>query len=514
MDNFQNSKEYNEIVKNLNDKNFSKALKKIDSISKKYLNENIVLKLYAVTYFNLMEWEKAIEYFKKSLNFEQAKYKIYTNIGVSYFKLGKINQSIEAFKNSIEENPSFGLAYNNLGVSYLELGMFDKAVDQFISALKLNDSDDNAKTKLINTFNLIKPKANDGHQLIKINNKINNLVKDNDINSGYHNNYIKILLEKSNQLINGYTKNLRLNETQIFRKNSENLNCGRHFKVFNEFNVIPKYCFGCYKIQINLKTVVDLIKLFLIFNKIKLRSNNIRKCIIENRNKIQGNYKGYIYCKGISEAETIKKMIGEMISQSDIGLDNITLKHGCSEFYESYPEFKKINPNKPLILMGYFNLIYQNGEGNFLKACKSSGVDGLIIVDLPPEEDSELCIFCLNHKLHFIRLLTPTSDNKRLPTLLDNSSGFLYYVSVAGVTGSKVPVKQVVASEINRIKKYTDLPICVGFGIKSPEDAKSISLSADGVVVGSAIIETVQKGASEREVSDFISSLSKSVHSN
>ena len=157
--------------------------------------------------------------------------------------MGKINQSIEAFKNSIKENPSFGLAYNNLGVSYLELGMFDKAVDQFISALKLNDSDDVAKTKLINTFNLIRPKANDEHQLIKINNKINNLVKDNDINSGYHNNYIKILLEESNQLINRYMKNLSLNETQIFRKNSENLNCGRHFKVFNEFNVIPKYCF-------------------------------------------------------------------------------------------------------------------------------------------------------------------------------------------------------------------------------------------------------------------------------
>lgn len=345
MNKFQNSKEFNEIVKNLNDKNFSKALKKIDSISKKYLNESIVLKLYAVTYFNLMEWEKAIEYFKKSLNFEQAKYKIYTNIGVSYFKLGKINQSIEAFKNSIEENPSFGLAYNNLGVSYLELGMFDKAVDQFISALKLNDSDNIAKTKLINTFNLIRPKANDEHQLIKINNKINNLVKDNDINSGYHNNYIKILLEESNQLINRYMKNLSLNETQIFRKNSENLNCGRHFKVFNEFNVIPNYCFGCYKIQINLKTVVDLIKLFLIFDKIKLKRNNIRKCIIENRNKIQGNYKGYIYCKEITEAETIKKMIKEMIAKEDINIDNITLKHGCSEFYESYPEFKKINPN-------------------------------------------------------------------------------------------------------------------------------------------------------------------------
>ena len=345
MNKFKNSKEFNDIINNLNNKNFSKVLEKIDLISKKYKNENIILKLYAVTYFNLMEWEKAIEYFKKNLTFEQSKYKIYTNIGVSYFKLGKINHSVEAFKNSIKENPNFGLAYNNLGISYLELGMIDKAVDQFISALKLNDSDDFAKNKLINTFNLIRPKANDKHHLIKINNKINDLIKENDINSGYNNNYIKILLEKSNKLINKYMKNLCLNETQIFRKNSENLNCVRHFKVFNEFNVIPKYCFGCYKIQINLKTVVDLIKLFLIFDKIKLKRNNIRKCIIENRNKIQGNYKGYIYCKEIEEAETIKKMINQMITQEDICVDNITLKHGCSEFYESYPEFKKISTN-------------------------------------------------------------------------------------------------------------------------------------------------------------------------
>ena len=345
MNKFKNSKEFNDIINNLNNKNFSKVLEKIDLISKKYKNENIILKLYAVTYFNLMEWEKAIEYFKKNLTFEKSKYKIYTNIGVSYFKLGKINHSVEAFKNSIKENPNFGLAYNNLGISYLELGMIDKAVDQFISALKLNDSDDFAKNKLINTFNLIRPKANDKHHLIKINNKINDLIKENDINSGYNNNYIKILLEKSNKLINKYMKNLCLNETQIFRKNSENLNCVRHFKVFNEFNVIPKYCFGCYKIQINLKTVVDLIKLFLVFDKIKLKRNNIRKCIIENRNKIQGNYKGYIYCKEIEEAETIKKMINQMITQEDICVDNITLKHGCSEFYESYPEFKKISTN-------------------------------------------------------------------------------------------------------------------------------------------------------------------------
>ena len=198
----------------------------------------------------------------------------------------------------------------------------------------------------------------------------------------------------------------------------------------------------------------------------------------------------------------------------DAGHEALEAGFKMENLYQMIESFRENDQDTPIILMGYYNPIHKFGSENFVEKIKSLGVDGLIIVDLPPEEDSELCIFCLNYKLHFIRLLTPTSDNKRLPTLLDNSSGFLYYVSVAGVTGSKAPVKQVVADEISRIKKYTDLPICVGFGIKSPEDAKSISLSADGVVVGSAIIETVQKGASEREVSDFISSLSKSVHSN
>ena len=182
--------------------------------------------------------------------------------------------------------------------------------------------------------------------------------------------------------------------------------------------------------------------------------------------------------------------------------------------YEMIEGFRKNDQDTPLILMGYYNPIHKFGSENFVRKIKTLGVDGLIIVDLPPEEDSELCIFCLKHKLHFIRLLTPTSDNQRLPTLLNNSSGFLYYVSVAGVTGTKIPVEQVVANEIDRIKRYTDLPVCVGFGIKSPEVANAISLAADGIVVGSAIIETVQRGATEREVSDFIRRLSNSVHLN
>ncbi len=341
----QNTREFHEIIKYLNNKNYLKALEKTKLISKTHPEENILLKLYAIIYFNLMEWENAIRYYNKLLNFEHEKYRIYTNIGVAYFKLGKIHKSIEAFKNSIQNNQNFGLAHKNLGISYLELGLFEESTKHFISALRLNENDQQTQSYLINSFNFNIPKTIHQHPLIEINNKIKKLTQKKEVSYFNKNKIIKIMLEKSNYIINSFNKELFVTETQIFRKNSENLNCGRHFKVFNEFNVIPKYCFSCYKIQINLKTVVDLIKLFFIFDKIKLSKNNTRKCIIEIRDKIQGNYKGYIYCKELSEAEHIKKKIDEIINKEEINTNEITLKHGCSEFYESFPKFEKININ-------------------------------------------------------------------------------------------------------------------------------------------------------------------------
>ena len=340
-----NTKEFHEIIYFLNNKNYLKALEKTKLIAKSYPNEDVLIKLYAIIYFNLKEWNIAISYYKKVLNFEREKFKIYTNIGVAYFKLGKIHKSIEAFKNSIQNNPNYGLAHKNLGISYLELGLFEKSTESFVSALKLNKNDYQTQAYLINSFNFNKPKVNNLHPLIEINDKINKLIEKKSLNYKYKNKNIKILLEKSNYIINNFNDVLLLNETQIFRKNSENLNCGRHFKVFNEFNVIPKYCFSCYKIQINLETVVDLIKLFLIFDKVELEKNNTRKCIIETRNKIEGNYKGYIYCRKQSEAESIKNIILQIMKEEQIVANKITLKHGCSEFYESYPKFEKIDIN-------------------------------------------------------------------------------------------------------------------------------------------------------------------------
>ena len=146
----------------------------------------------------------------------------------------------------------------------------------------------------------------------------------------------------------------------------------------------------------------------------------------------------------------------------------------------------------PIVLMGYYNPIYVYGVERFLADARNAGVDGLIVVDLPPEEDDELCLPALRAGVSFIRLATPTTDDKRLPAVLSNTSGFVYYVSVAGVTGAAAPDTGQVAAAVARIKRHTPLPVAVGFGVKTAAQAAAIAATADGVVVGSALVEAVR----------------------
>jgi tryptophan synthase alpha chain len=154
--------------------------------------------------------------------------------------------------------------------------------------------------------------------------------------------------------------------------------------------------------------------------------------------------------------------------------------------------FRKDDVVTPLVLMGYYNPIYIYGVDAFLVDAKSAGVDGLIIVDLPPEEDDELCVPALRAGLNFIRLATPTTDDKRLPAVLANTSGFVYYVSITGITGAAAANARVVADAVARIKRHTNLPVCVGFGIKTPEAALAIAARADGAVVGTALVDALK----------------------
>jgi len=154
-------------------------------------------------------------------------------------------------------------------------------------------------------------------------------------------------------------------------------------------------------------------------------------------------------------------------------------------------EFRKGENETPIILMGYYNPIYSYGVPAFLKDAKAAGVDGLIVVDLPPEEDEELCLPALKAGLNFIRLATPTTDDKRLPTVLRNTSGFVYYVSIAGITGTRSAANADVSAAVARLKRHTNLPVAVGFGIKSADQAEAIAKVADAAVVGSALVSRI-----------------------
>jgi len=155
-------------------------------------------------------------------------------------------------------------------------------------------------------------------------------------------------------------------------------------------------------------------------------------------------------------------------------------------------EFRKDDNDTPIVLMGYYNPIYIYGVEKFLVDAKAAGVDGLIVVDLPPEEDEELCLPALRAGVNFIRLATPTTDDNRLPTVLANTSGFVYYVSITGITGAAAPDASRVATAVTRIKRHTALPVCVGFGVRNAESAAGIARNADGVVVGSALVDAVR----------------------
>ncbi|MCY4258660.1 MAG: tryptophan synthase subunit alpha [Rhodobacteraceae bacterium] len=174
--------------------------------------------------------------------------------------------------------------------------------------------------------------------------------------------------------------------------------------------------------------------------------------------------------------------------------------------------FRAANDMTPVILMGYYNPIYIYGVDRFLADARQAGVDGLIVVDLPPEEDEELCLPAQQSGLNFIRLATPTTDDHRLGRVLQNSSGFVYFVSITGITGAQTPNPADVASDVARIKAATDLPVCVGFGVKTPEAAREIARVADGVVVGSSIVSRIAEGEEVNALLDHVASLAMGAH--
>jgi len=202
------------------------------------------------------------------------------------------------------------------------------------------------------------------------------------------------------------------------------------------------------------------------------------------------------------------------------GLRALAAGQNTKKTLELVRQFRAGDDETPIVLMGYYNPIYVYGVDKFLADAKAAGVDGLIVVDLPPEEDAELCIPALKAGLSFIRLATPTTDDKRLSAVLNNTSGFVYYVSITGITGAAAPDTGKVTAAVARIKRHTQLPVAVGFGVRTAEQARAIAEGADGVVVGSALVSAVKDSLGQdgkagpgtvKAVADLVSALAQGV---
>ncbi len=341
--NFPN--EFKDIVINYNNKNFNEALKLLNNLPKKEEFEKFKIKLYASIYFLTGKWIQSLTYHNKIVEKNEASFEDYNNLAVSLFNLGRITETITYFKKCIEINNKAELPYQNLGTSYLHLGNYEQAIDCFTNALSLNNRNNNCKIMTIDILNYIVPKTNQNNLLLKLNEKVLNNFSDEKLNKIPKYELIIQLIDIIKDDLGKEEHKIIYNKTEIFRRNTENLNCGRHFKVFNKFSVIPEYCFSCYKVQISTKNVFSLIKLFFLFNTNYLENNNVRKCMVETRSNVKENFKGFIYCRSLDEAKKILEISESKLIENEIDYKKIEIKHGCTEYYEKHPNFKKINYN-------------------------------------------------------------------------------------------------------------------------------------------------------------------------
>ena len=323
------------IVNCIQSKKYNEALVLIDKLSNQ--DPNIINRFKGSIYLGKNDWKNSLSHYQKITN-EEKNFKILNNMGYALFKLGRFLEASSKFRQSLDSNNKFISAYENLIISLKLIGNYKLSIKYILLAMNLSPINEKFKNSLIDVFNYYKPKTN-GNVIIDVNYKINELhtLKEN---SSIQISLINIILKESEEILKKNNINLNYPETQIYRKNKINLNCDRHFGIFNKYKIIPKFCFSCYKVQVTLNTVLELTKLYFYFNKINLKNNNIRKCMIELRENVKGNYKGYLYARSLDEAKDIKQIIENGLINEKIISEKIEIKHGCTEYYEQYQLYK------------------------------------------------------------------------------------------------------------------------------------------------------------------------------
>ena len=335
--------EIDKIINLYKQKNFRDALILSNKVIEKDKNIPFLLNLNGLINLSLEKWHNAIFAFKKALDTDDKFVEAYNNIGVAYSHIGDDKKAVENYTLAIRLKKDYANGYNNLASHYDDLGQYSEAVINYNYALKFNPENLNAQNNLIHLLNYFNPKKSDDNSIVKANFLIKNIKTDISILKHITDLSLFEYLTKCNQVLKENIKNLSFFDSQIHRRNGYDLNCNRHHKAFNKFNIIPKYCFSCFKIQIELTTVSNLIRLFFIFDQLRLPKDNIRKCFIELRPGIPGTYKGLIYCSSIEEAESVFEIVKPYMQKLMLDNFDIKIKRGCTEFDLAFPGYKKVD---------------------------------------------------------------------------------------------------------------------------------------------------------------------------
>ena len=338
-------KKYKDLVNLYNRGLYNEIIIQIDNLENKKNFSPELKNFKGLAYLGLEDFKKATLFFKEATDQDDKFFKAFNNYGISLFYDAKYDEAIEKFNKAIEINPEYAETYNNKGNLFDHIGKIDGAIKCFKTAINLKPDFFDAKENLIKILTGDIEVYDDDNEIIRIHNKLKKYSFDYHPQQKFNIKNIKKVFSECNIIINNYFKELKVSSNQIFRRNTKNLNCERHFKIFNNYKVIPKYCFGCFKVSLEVETVIDLIKLYIVFDNIELPNNNIRKCIIEERKEISGNYKGFIYCDSLEEAKNLKLLIDPIILKTIGNNTNIFIKHGCSEFAIEHPNFKELNKN-------------------------------------------------------------------------------------------------------------------------------------------------------------------------
>ena len=342
---------FNSAFQNQKKKNFKIAISQYKKLID--INPNLALVYYnlGLIYEQLEETEVAKKNYKKSVKVDPLFFHSYNNLGILFQKQGEKEKAIDNFKKVIEINSRYINAYNNLGLVYSSLGHYKEAVNSFIKTLELEKNNSPAKKSLI--YLLTYYSTINNHPLIIANNNLKQITKKFIFEDLLKIKNLSYILKESYKIMKNYDhnfENLEFIETQSYRRNSLDLNCIRHHEVFNNSNIIAKFCFNCFKIQIEPSNVIDLIKLFFVFDRLELSKNNQRKCMVELRKEVSGLYKGIIYCSNVEEAKNILEDITPLLN---LNLKyKVSIKRGCSEFYKSFSNFNIVD-KKDINFMDY-----------------------------------------------------------------------------------------------------------------------------------------------------------------